>query len=131
VREAAALRDLTPLAYGNFGSSVPALAPVVNLGIRLSGKLVVNLPPNFEIIDAAMAEILRRKTPAERLRIAGRMWQSARVILRSTIRTSHPDWTDEQVNLEIAHRISQEDIPPECRFLTTSQVDEYLDHPLH
>jgi hypothetical protein len=36
----------------------------------------------FEMMDDAMAEILRQKTEAERLRIAGRMWQSARVMLR-------------------------------------------------
>jgi hypothetical protein len=64
------------------------------------------MAPVIEVMDDAMAEILRQKTPAERLRIAGRMWKSARVILRGAIRTEHPDWDTEQVNREIARRIS-------------------------
>lgn len=66
----------------------------------------MNRQPFFEMMDDAMADILRRKTPAERLRIAGRMWQSARVMLRGAIRTAHPDWSEAQVNREIARRIS-------------------------
>ncbi|RLS54832.1 MAG: hypothetical protein DWH95_12355 [Planctomycetota bacterium] len=60
----------------------------------------------FEMMDDAMADILRQKTPAERLRIGGRMWKSARVMLRGAIRTANPDWPEDQVNREIAHRIS-------------------------
>lgn len=63
-------------------------------------KLVV------ELIDEDMAEVLRQKTPAERLRIAARMWRSARVILRGAILTRHPDWDTNRVNREIARRIS-------------------------
>jgi len=61
---------------------------------------------SFEMMDDAMADILRRKTEVERLRIAGRMWKSARVILRGAIQTEHPDWDAERVNREIARRIS-------------------------
>ncbi len=60
----------------------------------------------FDIMDDAMAHILRQKSEVERLRIAGRMWKSARVILRGAIRTEHPDWDVETVNREIARRIS-------------------------
>lgn len=60
----------------------------------------------FEVMDEAMAEILRGKTEVERLRIAAGMYQSARVILRGAIRTEHPDWDVDQVNREIARRIS-------------------------
>lgn len=60
----------------------------------------------FEMMDDAMADILRQKTEAQRLRIAGRMWRSARVMLRGAIQTEHPDWSDDQVNREIARRIS-------------------------
>ncbi|MDZ4847673.1 MAG: hypothetical protein SGI77_00120 [Pirellulaceae bacterium] len=62
--------------------------------------------PVIEVMDNEMACILREKTEVERLRIANRMWKSARVILRGAIRTEHPDWTIEQVNQEIARRIS-------------------------
>jgi hypothetical protein len=57
-------------------------------------------------MDPVMVEILRQKTEVERLRIAGNMWRSARTILRGAIRTEHPDWSVEQVNREIARRIS-------------------------
>jgi Rv0078B-related antitoxin len=62
--------------------------------------------PAIEVMDDVMADILRRKSEVERLRIAGRMWQSARVILRGAIQTAHPEWDTEQVNREIARRIS-------------------------
>ena len=64
------------------------------------------IAPAFEVLDDQMAEILRRKSEAERLRIAGRMWRSARVILRGSIQTEHPEWDAERVNREIARRIS-------------------------
>jgi hypothetical protein len=60
----------------------------------------------MEVMDNAMVDVLRQKTEVERLRIAGRMWKSARVILRGAIRTEHPDWNVDQVNREIARRIS-------------------------
>jgi hypothetical protein len=62
---------------------------------------------NFETMDEAMAEVLRQKSEVERLAIAGRMWESARVILRGAIETEHPDWDDDCVNREIARRISR------------------------
>ena len=60
----------------------------------------------FEIIGDQMAEILRRKTDAQRLRSVDGFWRSARAILRANIVTEHPDWTNEQVNRQIARRIS-------------------------
>ena len=64
--------------------------------------------PTFyvEVMDDVMADVLRQKTEAERLRMAGRMWQSARAILRGAISTEHPDWSQVQINREIARRIS-------------------------
>jgi len=63
--------------------------------------------PVVEVMDDTMADILRQKTEVERLRIAGGMWKSARVILRGAIQTEHPDWNTGQVDREIARRISQ------------------------
>lgn len=60
----------------------------------------------FELMDDAMADVLRSKSEVQRLRIAARMWQSARAILRGAIRTEHPDWDQSKVNREIADRIS-------------------------
>lgn len=71
--------------------------------------------PVIEVMDDDMAVILRQKSEVERLRIANRMWKSARVILRGAIRTEHPDWTIEQVNQEIARRISHGVVTHETR----------------
>lgn len=65
-----------------------------------------SLLQKFEMMDDAMADILRQKTETQRLHMAGRMWKSARVLLRGSIRTFHPDWTEEQVNRELVRRIS-------------------------
>lgn len=56
-------------------------------------------------MDDAMAEILRRKTGAERLAIANDMFVSVRSMLRSHVRCQHPDWTDSEVNRETARRM--------------------------
>lgn len=75
----------------------------------LFGFGVLGMTPKklvIEVMDDAMANILRQKTEFERLRIAGRMWKSARVILRAAIHTEHPDWNVDQVNRKIAKRIS-------------------------
>ena len=61
---------------------------------------------SFEMIDNTMADILREMSAVERLRIGGRLWKSARVIVRGAIRTEHPDWDEERVNHEIARRMS-------------------------
>jgi Rv0078B-related antitoxin len=70
-----------------------------------SGDSPMN-PFVMEVMDDAMSDVLRQKTEVERLRIADRMWKSARVILCGAIRTEHPDWSVDQVNREIARRIS-------------------------
>ncbi len=42
----------------------------------------------MEVMDDAMSDVLRQKTEVERLRIAGRMWQSARAHLHGGIPVS-------------------------------------------
>ena len=60
----------------------------------------------FEMIDDRIAEALRQKTDAQRLRSVDAFWNSARAILKAAIRTEHPDWSLDQVNVEVARRIS-------------------------
>lgn len=66
---------------------------------------------SFEFIDDAMADVLRSKTEAERLRMAMRLWRSARLIVRGAICTEHPDWSEEQVQNELARRMSHGSVP--------------------
>lgn len=60
----------------------------------------------YEVIDDAMADVLRGKTPAERLEMANSMWRTARDLIRSKLIYDHPDWTAEQIQAETARRMS-------------------------
>ena len=60
----------------------------------------------IDMIDDAMADILRQKTPAERLAVANGMWRFARDMLQATIARQHPDWSEEEVNRLVARRLS-------------------------
>lgn len=60
----------------------------------------------IEVIDHAMADTLRRMTPAERLAIASGMWESVRTMLLTQLAERHPDWSPEQVEREVVRRMS-------------------------
>ena len=62
----------------------------------------------LEQLDENTIEILKQKSPTERLEIANGLWRSACRILRSHLRQTHPDWTPEQFQAEIARRMSHE-----------------------
>lgn len=64
------------------------------------------LPRTVEAVDPEMVAILRAKTEAERLAIAWGMWRSARSMLANHLRSDHPDWTEKQINREIARRFA-------------------------
>jgi hypothetical protein len=60
----------------------------------------------IEVVDDTMAEVLRNKTPAERIRIGFSLWTSARNILIAHLKKIHPEWNDERLNREVAGRLS-------------------------
>ena len=64
------------------------------------------VPMHIEVMDDEMAEVIRSKTAAERLRIANDMWTSARRMLLCHLRHTHPDWDDSRIQQEAAHRLS-------------------------
>lgn len=63
-------------------------------------------PRQIEVPDESMAEVLRRKSPQERLRIGFDMWVSAHNMLMTHIRHLHPDWNLKAVEHEVARRMS-------------------------
>jgi hypothetical protein len=63
----------------------------------------------FEVVDPIVAEILRRKTPAERLALASSMRSSVTKTLKAYLKSEHPTWTDEQIQTEIARRMPRGD----------------------
>ena len=60
----------------------------------------------IEVVDDVMAEVLRNKTPAERIRIGFNIWTSARNMLLVHLNKTHPEWNEERLNREVAGRLS-------------------------
>ena len=62
-------------------------------------------PRQIEVIDDAMAVVLRGKSGVERLRIANRMFLFARRTILADVRAEHPDWDESRVKSEAARRL--------------------------
>ena len=58
------------------------------------------------ILDPITVEVLRRKTPADRLAEAFQVWNTARLVISSAVRQQHPDWNDDQILRETVNRLS-------------------------
>jgi hypothetical protein len=65
------------------------------------------MPRTFtdEVLDDRVAEILLRKTPAERLAIIAELWELATQLVRDMTRTQHPEWTAEQIRQHVAEKM--------------------------
>ncbi len=61
--------------------------------------------PVVEVMEPMVVEIMRRKTPAERLAIAFGMWDFAAEMIQANLRREHPDWSVDQVQRETARRM--------------------------
>ncbi|NQT15063.1 MAG: hypothetical protein HQ582_20065 [Planctomycetes bacterium] len=64
-----------------------------------------NRPPCIEVVDDLMADVLRAKSPAERLAISFGMWRFARDTIRRVVAGQHPDWSDEKIKREATRRL--------------------------
>jgi hypothetical protein len=60
----------------------------------------------IEVIDTQVAEILRKKTPAERLAMADGMWRFARQMIHAIIAQEHPAWSEAEIQRHVARRMS-------------------------
>ena len=61
--------------------------------------------PPIDVIDDDMAEILRQKSPAQRIQMAAEANDIARILAAGGIRYLHPDWTEGRVRQEVARRM--------------------------
>jgi len=61
---------------------------------------------HIEVMDDAMADVLRQKTEAERLAIAFRMWAFARDMIARQVRSDSPDLPEPEVQRLVARRMS-------------------------
>ena len=60
----------------------------------------------IEVMDEAIAEVLRRKTPAERIAIGFGLWRSAQRMLHAELTSLHPEWDAQRIAHEVARRLS-------------------------
>jgi Rv0078B-related antitoxin len=60
----------------------------------------------IEVLDSAMAEVLRHKTPAQRLQIGFALWDSTKRMLTAHLSADHPDWTLKRITQEVVRRLS-------------------------
>ena len=64
--------------------------------------------PVIEVVDDDMAEVLRRKTRWERLKIVDALYETAWQLVEWNVRTDHPDWDYTRVRRAVAQRIAGE-----------------------
>ena len=65
----------------------------------------------IEIVSDEMVEILRKKTPAERLAMAHGMWRENRQRIHDSICAANPGLTAEQINREVCRQLLGADFP--------------------
>jgi len=70
----------------------------------MAHPLTVN---QIEVVDDDVAEILRRKTPAERVAMMSAAHRTMRLLIEGAIRSEHPDWDDERVRAAVARRMTR------------------------
>ena len=73
---------------------------------RYDDSSVDDLSSRIEVVGDDIAAVLRRKTGAERLDIASRMFSSARRMLINHLRSRHPEWDTRAIEREAARRLS-------------------------
>lgn len=61
---------------------------------------------NIEVLDELMIEVLRKKTPQQRLTIAFNLWDSAKKQLTNYLCSLHPDWDEKKIQNEVVRRLS-------------------------
>ena len=60
----------------------------------------------IEVVEDRMAEVLRGKTPVQRISIGFGMWDSAKRMLTDHLSSEHPDWSLQRVSREVVRRLS-------------------------
>lgn len=59
----------------------------------------------IEVVDEAIAQVLRRKTPAQRVAMIFAANRTMRAVIEGSVRARHPDWDDAHVKREVARRM--------------------------
>jgi Arc/MetJ family transcription regulator len=88
-------------------------------------------PSKWEMVDDAMAEVMRRMTPSQKFAIVGDLLRMARGVLWHQIENEHRDWEAEQIKREVARQISLGVEPFGCDLAAWLRLhaDEFGDGP--
>lgn len=65
-------------------------------------------PLRIEAVDPEMARVYAGMSGAERLAVAAGMFESARRMLESHLRSEHPEWEARRLEAEVARRLSHD-----------------------
>jgi len=60
----------------------------------------------IEVLDDAMATVLRAKTPAEKIAMIAAAHRTVRLLAAASVRYQHPDWTEEQIQAAAVKRVA-------------------------
>ena len=58
-----------------------------------------------EVVDDEIADILRRKSPAERIQLTCDANDAARHMMAAGIRYANPNWSEDKIQQEVARRM--------------------------
>ena len=72
--------------------------PTTSTGFRLDDGQI-------EVVDPFVAECLRQRTFAERMEMVFEANRTMRLLIAGRLKTDHPDWTDQQIQAEVARRM--------------------------
>ena len=59
----------------------------------------------IEVVDDKVAEILKKKTGQERLKMVWDSWTYFCQRTEAHLKSSHPEWTEEEIQKEIVKRV--------------------------
>jgi hypothetical protein len=63
------------------------------------------LPRSIESVDPALADVLRKKTPAQKVAMVTAANQTARLLAAAGIRFTNPDWDESRIQAEVIKRV--------------------------
>jgi hypothetical protein len=63
-------------------------------------------PGQIEVVDDAVADVLRTKTPAERVAMIGACNRTMRALIEGALKTRHPEWDDATIKRAVAQRMA-------------------------
>lgn len=66
-----------------------------------------SFPEKLEVMDDATVEMLRHKTPAEKLAMVFAMNRTTRYLVAGGVRWQYPHWSEEQVQQEVIRRMTR------------------------